>query len=558
MEHHDETGIPHGAASARAWAIAMTRRPSVTGSPGEASFGPWLAEQLSTCLDAPSAEVWTFGVPPDGQRHCVAMLVRGQGRETVLLTGHYDTVAVSDYGDLADIATEPEALAKALLRRLDRSASTPAELRAKADLASGVFLPGRGLLDMKAGLAAGIAVAARFARKGGRGNILFLAVPDEERSSDGARRAAPELRTIAREHDLEIIGAVNLDAVADDGDGAAGRSVALGTIGKLLPTAFVVGLPTHAGFPQAGLNAAVLAAAIVSRAEWAVELTDHLAGPATPPSLLMLSDGRSGYDVTTPATAYAAFNVNIVRRTPADVLDAFDELCREAVDGVLSTLRKRATRFRPGPTAIGSVHVVPVLRFSALAEHVRSHDAAGFDKAHEFADMPDSGLPARCRRLTERLWLASGWQGPAVVTGFGSVPYLPTHLSGSLAARRLEQASLEATRLVGLRHGATIRCDPVFAGISDMSFFGEADEGLLGDVLRNTPGWASWMGWPAAGDLAGIPIINAGPWGRDYHTPLERINVDYAFEVLPDLISDIVARLFDTGAEPSKPAGASP
>ena len=87
---------------------------------------------------------------------------------------------------------------------------------------------------MKAGLAAGIAVSGRLAAEGGQVNILFLAVPDEERSSDGARRAGPELRAIGREHDLEIIGAVNLDAIADDGDGSAGRSVALGTIGKLL------------------------------------------------------------------------------------------------------------------------------------------------------------------------------------------------------------------------------------------------------------------------------------------------------------------------------------
>ena len=152
-----------------------------------------------------------------------------------------------------------------------------------------------------------------------------------------------------------------------------------------------------------------------------------------------------------------------------------------------------------------------------------------------------------------------GWQGPAVVTGLGSVPYLPTHLSGSPAARRLEQVVQQATRIVGLRHGATIRCDPVFAGISDMSFFGEVDEGPLGDIARNTPGWTSWIGWPEQAGVAGVPIINAGPWGRDYHTPLERLDVHYAFAVLPDLISDIVDRLFATGAaEPSIAVGASP
>ncbi len=358
-------------ASARDWAVALTRQPSVTGTADEAAFGPWLVARLSTVFAARRASVWSFPVAPGDARHCVALLVRGRGsggdphRETVVLTGHYDTVSTRDYGDLAGLATDPEALAPALLARLTAIASTPAEVRAKADLASGTFLPGRGLLDMKAGLAAGIVAAERFAAAGRHGNILFLAVPDEEAASAGARRAAPELGTIASAHDLDLVAAVNLDAIADDRDGDDGRVVALGTIGKLLPTAFVVGLPTHAGYPQAGVNAAVLAAAIAARIEWAPELTDLAEGPGTPPSLLSLRDGKPGYDVTTPGTAFAAFNVLTVSRTPGEVLDAFDALCREAVTRTLADLRVRRADFRASAAAIDDVAAVPVMRFEA-------------------------------------------------------------------------------------------------------------------------------------------------------------------------------------------------
>ena len=160
----------------------------MTGTADEAAFGPWLATRLAAVFAGRRAAVWTFPVAPGDARHCVALLVRGGGaRETVVLTGHYDTVSTRDYGDLAGLATDPEALAPALLARLSATASTPAQNRAKADLASGAFLPGRGLLDMKAGLAAGIVAAERFAVAGGRGNVLFLAVPDEEAASAGAR-----------------------------------------------------------------------------------------------------------------------------------------------------------------------------------------------------------------------------------------------------------------------------------------------------------------------------------------------------------------------------------
>ncbi len=541
-------------ASARDWAIALTRQPSATGTAEEAAFGPWLAARLAAAFATWHADVWTFPVAPGDARHCVALLVRGgqsrgseKSRETVVLTGHYDTVSTRDYGDLADLATDPEALAPALLARLSATASTPAEVRAKADLASGAFLPGRGLLDMKGGLAAGIAAAERFAAAGGRGNVLFLAVPDEEAASSGARRAAPELGAIASAQDLVLVAALNLDAIADDRDGADGRVVALGTIGKLLPTAFVVGLPTHAGYPHAGVNAAVLAAAIAARVEWAPELTDPGKGPGTPPSLLSLRDGKPGYDVTTPATAFATFNVLTVSRSPGEVLDAFDALCREAVDRALAELRLRRAEFRASPAAIDEVAAMPVMRFATVADHARRSKPMALGATLDGLDVPTIPLPERCRILTERLWQASGLSGPAVVTGFGSIPYLPTRLSASPNALRLATAVSEARQAVGARHGTTIGADPVFAGISDMSFLGEADEASLAPVAYNTPGWAEWVQWPERGGIAGLPIVNVGPWGRDYHTPLERIHVAYGFEVLPDLVEAIVQGVLNRG-----------
>jgi arginine utilization protein RocB len=32
------------------------------------------------------------------------------------------------------------------------------------------------------------------------------------------------------------------------------------------------------------------------------------------------------------------------------------------------------------------------------------------------------------------------------------------------------------------------------------------------------------------------PIVNIGPWGKDYHQRLERVHTPFAFEVLPELL----------------------
>ena len=525
-------------ARAQNWALALTARASVTGSAEEAAFGPWLADRLRAAGTFGAADIWTIPVAEGDARHCVAMLLRGSGANTVILTGHYDTVTFDDYGDLAPFALTPAVLNEALLRKL-AAVTRPAERLARADLESGAFLPGRGLLDMKAGLAAGLAVAEEFAsRPEALGNLLFLAVPDEEATSVGARSAAAALKGIAAARGLKIVAAINLDAIADTGDGSAGRAIALGTVGKVLPTAFVAGVPTHSGFPYNGVNAAVLLAAICARIEWAPELTDDTAGqPGTPPSLLSMKDGKSGYDVTTPAAGFAAWSVLFHRRSPEEILVAFEGLCRAAVQDCMANLESRARRHRlPGDADLPGVGLY---RYATVLTAARQRGDIDGKLAALSAALAQTtlSLPERCGRATALVWQESGLQAPAVVAGFGSIPYLATHLSGSPAGLRLEQA----VRDVACE--ASVAVTEYFAGISDMSFFGEAAEAILGIVAANTPLWGSAIRWPADGALAQVPTVNIGPWGRDYHTPLERLHVGYAFEVLPGVIKAVVERV---------------
>ena len=68
-----------------------------------------------------------------------------------------------------------------------------------------------------------------------------------------------------------------------------------------------------------------------------------------------------------------------------------------------------------------------------------------------------------------------------------------------------------------------------------MSFLGQVDAAGLPVVAANMPAWGHGLVWPEGPASAGLPTVNAGPWGRDYHTPMERLHTGYAFKVLPDL-----------------------
>jgi arginine utilization protein RocB len=531
-------------ATAAAWALELTAVPSVTGTPDEAAFAGWLRGRIA---DLPAfagarGRVWTIPVPGDALgRACVAALVPGRGRRTVVLTGHFDTVTTDGYGDLAPLATRPHELRVALVARLAArgAAATPAEALALADLVGGAFLPGRGLLDMKAGLAAGLAALLAFAAEPAdrEGNLLFLAVPDEEAGSAGARAAAAVLPALADELGLSLAAAVNLDAMADEGDGAEGRRVALGTVGKLLPSALVVGRAVHAADALRGVNAGALAGRIAAAVECSGALAERTGEEAAaPPTLLGLKDGRSAYDVTTPERTWLYWNVMTHRRDPAEVLATLAGLCREVADDHVRRLTKRARIL--GADAGPPAPAVPVITFSELRREALRRDP-GYEagRAALAREVADHGLdlPEQCRLLTEHAWAASGRAGPAVVLGFASVPYLPTTLAGP-GGERLEAAVRRAADTVAARHVTTIGTCRYIPGISDMSFLGQADSSAVPRIAADTPAWGFGLDWPADGGIAGLPIVNAGPWGRDYHTPLERVHAGYAFEVLPDLV----------------------
>lgn len=539
---------------ARAWTLDLVRRPSVTNSPDETTFGPWLREEL---LDHPyfaarPDQVWLERTLNDAvERYAVCALVRGRGPGTVVLTGHYDVVGVENYGLLAPLAFSPEALRAELLQVLDRSQSA-ADARAAADLRSGDFVVGRACLDMKSGLAAGLAVLDYWAeethsgRAGPPGNLLFIAVPDEEEGSHGMRSVVRRLPQIARQHGLELLGAINLDAEVDPGAGERGRAVFLGSVGKLLPTVLLIGRPTHAGAPFDGLSTALMLAEVVRRIELHPDMIDpHAAEAGPPPVALQLYDLKPHYDVTTPEALWCAFNLLTRQRGAAEALDLFVAAVRDGLQAAGQAVEQRAAAYaaQVGGPAPDPTPAPTVLTYAALLARVEARGgAAALTRLEELAARlaadPALDTPRVCQRLTAAAVREASLDGPAAVVGFGSLPYPAVQLGqdpGSLALRQAVEAGLQTVRA---ETGETVGARPFFPGVSDMSFLGPALASGEGALLRaNTPAWAGRLALEDSPDPPlSLPVVNAGPWGRDYHQRTERVYAPYAFGVLPLLV----------------------
>ena len=535
----------------RALTVQLVRHASVTNTLGEVTFAAVLRDVLVRMpyFQRHPEHLRIEPIPGDAlERSNVIALVKGSGARTVVLSGHYDVVSTANYGELEPWACRTDELLPRLVEQLRQLGGTESDQRALRDLESGDFLPGRGALDMKSGLAAGLAVLRRFAEAGHDvdGNLLFIATPDEEDRSSGMRALTARLRPLSEHWGLEIQAAINLDATGDLTDGHHGQVVYLGSVGKLLVSTFVAGRDTHAGYPFDGINANYLVAQVTSAIECNAALADFAEGEAAPPpTTLKQHDLKVGYDVTTPVGAWACYNV-LTHRMPAEqVMAQVHEVVRDAMRRGIAQLavRGEAHAARQGQRSPFVTADPLVMSYGELRARVMSRggDAASAQVAalcERLARDPSLDLPTFSRIVTERLWRMSGLTGPAAILGFASLPYPSVHLgSDDPRERHVRATVLDVLASARRELGVSLGVRSFFQGISDMSFLGRSRGEELAYVAANTPPWGSGFVWNLDGEgTAGIPTINVGPWGRDYHQRLERVHMPYSFGVLPELV----------------------
>ncbi|MDR6953626.1 arginine utilization protein RocB [Ancylobacter sp. 3268] len=526
---------------------------SETGSLGEAAFGERLAGLLRDIpyfRERPD-QVRLVDSHGDPMTRSVVAIVRGKGMRALAMAGHYDVVSIDNYRDLAPLAFKPDELLGALISDLENRPLKPGERRALEDFKSGEFLPGRGLLDMKSGLAAGIAVLEDFAADPERsGSLVFIATPDEERGSRGMRSLRDALPALAAEFGLDIEAGINLDATSDQGNGEEGRAIYRGTIGKALPFAFIVGQSSHASYPFEGVSAQLIASEIIRSVEANPTLCDTAAGEVSPPPVcLEAKDLRGGYEVTTPERVWVAFNWLSHNWTARDLLGLFKQKVRTGAAVAIQQFNKHVFSYA---AMLGATPAAPVAEASLISieelreqvKHVGGPDAVARVRSVDQGLRGTDDPLAQTRAIVGAMATEAGVTGPAVVYGFSSLVYPSTHLSRVEGNAAFADA-IEAARLAHEKAGGCpLKYREYFTGISDMSFFGHSPlDRDSAYVAANTPTEA--LVDIVRKDALSFPVVNIGPWGREFHQRLERVHTPYAFEELPRFLREVVKRFLD-------------
>ncbi len=578
--------------------------PSISNTKEESLAADYLAKSLAEqdYFRANPGLCGQFPIEGDPLGRTVAYgLVRGTGRRTVILTGHYDVVDTEEYGEFRKYAYDVEAWKNASGPELEGLLEmlTP---EAREDFCSGEWLFGRGVNDMKGGLAVGLAVTGWFGGRvlegrGLEGNILFLSVPDEEAYSAGMRGAVPLFVDLARRYDLDYACLLDLEPCFDEG---GGQQVFIGSVGKMLPAVLVQGAKAHVVEAFKGLNAVGVLARLFLETELAPEFAEVCEGElCPPPTWFNLRDRKEGYDVSVPLRAGGYMSVLGFQKTAETLMERLVELGRKAFSEYLARMegQRRALEEMLGggedgaeaagncgsgmadrgghcgsaaygaeipgghPSGVPCETVPPysVLEYRELADYcVGKYGSEAFadwqrEQQREAGEMIRTGrwsYPQATLELMDRLLTWSKITAPVMVLSYAP-PYYPAYHSDHLPGRAGAGSTLfDLLDWAAAGYGVRLEKGNYFCGISDLSYCGGGEGPGLEGYAANSPMWGGLysMDTEAMKQFC-APALLFGPVGRDAHQMGERVKAASLLEEVPSVLIKFIEQMFANGGE---------
>ena len=470
--------------------------------------------------------------------------------DTVVFIGHTDTVGISDYGKLSHLATKPDEL----LEELKKVSSLTDEV--KEDIASGKYIFGRGIFDMKSGDANVMAIMEYVSKdiENFEGNIIFAAVCDEEGNSKGMLAFVPELIRLKREFGYNYLAMLDPDYIAPAYPGDPNVYQYIGTVGKLMPTFFVVGKESHVGESFSGLDPNQIAAEITRRVNLNTEFSDVVAGEVTlPPITLKQRDLKPEYSVQIASKAILFFNYATHCSTPAQVMDKMMKAGAECFQNVIDTLNERYEKFcgLVGRDFVKLPWVERTMSYDQLYDAVKAEVGAELDEmvkayAEEVSKDPRYDVRDQAMKVVEYVHSLWSDKNPVLIV-YLTPPYYPhIYVEGS---RPEEKLLLDAVNhAVSTTESEYSLVQKLFLPcISDLSYAAAPKEAEAIEALKtNMPGFGIIYDLPLDEmQELDLPVADIGSYGKDAHQFTERVEMGYTYEVLPEILYKTMMYIFE-------------
>lgn len=475
-------------------------------------------------------------IPQDPfDREIAWALVKGNGSRTAVLVHHFDVVEIEDFKLLRSEAFDPVALAEILIENPESLSA-----HARADLRSGDWIFGRGTADMKAGGSIQMALIDSYSQLDSfQGNVLLLAVPDEESLSAGMRAASPLLTRLKRTHTLDYVLMINSEPhqrkVIENG------ILSGGSIGKILPFIYVRGILAHAGKSPEGFNPVAILSEVVHLTEMSLELAEYnetASEMSPPPTWLMARDSKAVYDVSMPLTAFGCLSVQPLSNRPDQILSYLHKIVNVASSTVADKINVSADLFheRTRRPTRQQAWQPTIQTFSELLASARELHGTAFEvyyrnaisNANKSLKEGSASYAAATWTLMDAIFDYIGCEQPAVIIGYVP-PYYPSvsHLDRPDYDRIIRTVSETLNHHTQSQYHQAYDLESYFTGISDLSYSSlkEVEATTLENIVAGEmPLYGESYSIPFADIVeCAMPCINIGPWGKDFHKISERV-----------------------------------
>ena len=487
------------------------------------------------------------------EREFIAALLKGNNNsnKTVVLMGHYDVVGIEDYGQDKELAFQPLKLTEKIINQDFNN--LPAEV--KEDIRTGDYLFGRGVSDMKGGQAVQIALIKYFSKHLDElpGNILFLSLPDEETSSRGAINSVSFLNKLKKERNLDYQAIIDSEPMVPKYPGDNKKYIYTGSAGKSVVFFYSFGIETHATNIFSGLNSNLLASQIVNSLEGNMDYSEQIKPDliTSPPSCLKLRDEKELYSASIPKKTIAYFNMPVLTTDPKTMLKKLTKLTEKSCKKAMKKIDKNKKKFDKLSNIDHqpSDNKVNVLTYKELYKQAYQKVGDSLDdKIKEVYTENKNKLQQQdiALKIVDKVNSIADDDNPKVIIGY-LPPYYPSILNKekSKGDKRINNTAQKVIEKYRKEYGKDMEICKSFLGISDLSYYKLMDFKKVKNYLEpNMPDWGLDYKLPLDDmNELDIPIMNLGVYGKASHKHYERIEQNFSFGVLPELLKEAVLDL---------------
>lgn len=324
-----------------------------------------------------------------------------------------------------------------------------------------------------------------------------------------------------------------------------------------MPTFLIVGKESHVGESFSGLDPNQIAAEITRRVNLNPELSDVVDGEVTlPPITLMQRDLKPEYSVQIATKSILFFNFATHCSTPAQVMEKMLKIGSDAFRAVIGNLNTSYAAFctMRGATITRLPWVERTLSYERLYSLVKAEMGEGFDEmirsyAEEVSKDPELDVRDQAMKVVEYVHSLWSDKNPVLIV-YLTPPYYPhIYVEGTMPEEKLLIDAVEHAVQTTKSNYKLVR-KKFLPCISDLSYAAAPkEEGAIQALKDNMPGFGIVYDLPLEEmRKLDLPVADIGCYGKDAHQFTERVETEYSFEVLPEILYKTLTYLLENKA----------